>query len=67
MAAAQTAEIHEDKWGLSWYWLWGICTSVPAWAHSKNTLASAEAPSLKTSSNGTFLNWSQIPSQSAQE
>ena len=67
MATAQTAEIHEDEWGLSWYWLWGICTSVLAWIHPKNKLASAEAPSLKKSSHETFLNWSQIPSQSAQE
>ena len=24
MAAAQAAENHEDKWGLTWYFLWGI-------------------------------------------
>ena len=47
MAAAQAAENHGDEWGLTWYFLWGIYTSIRTWTHSQNSLAAAaEAPSL---------------------
>ena len=59
MAAAQAAENHGDEWGLTWYFLWGIYTSIPTWNHSQNSLAAAEALSLKISSHGTSLKWSQ--------
>ena len=55
MAAAQTAENHGDEWGLTWYLRWGIYTSIPIWTHSQNSLAAAEALSLKISSHGTSL------------
>ena len=29
MAAAQVAKNHGDEWGLTWYFLWGIYTSIP--------------------------------------
>ena len=29
MAAAQAVESHGDEWGLSWYFWWGIYTSIP--------------------------------------
>ena len=58
MAAAQAAENHGDEWGLTWYFLWGIYTSIPTWTHSQNSLAAAEALSLKISYNGTSLKWS---------
>ena len=67
MAAAQAAENHEDEWGLAWYFLCGIYTSIPTWTHSQNSLAAAEAPSLKISSHGTSPKWSRRPSQSARE
>ena len=35
-AALQAAENHGDKWGLTWYWRWGIYTSIPTWTHSLN-------------------------------
>ena len=65
MAAAQAAENHGDEWSLTWYFLWGIYASIPTWTHSQNSLAAAEAPSLKISSHGTSLKWSQKPSLSA--
>ena len=55
MAAAQEAENHGDEWGLTWAFLWGIYTSIPTWTHSQNSLAAAEAPSLKIFSHGTSL------------
>ena len=58
MAAAKAAENHGDEWGLTWYFLWGIYTSIPTWTHSQNSLAAAEALSLKISSHGRFLKWS---------
>ena len=67
MAAAQAAENHGDEWDLTWYFLWGIYTPIPTWTHSQNSLASAEAPGLKINSHGTFLKWSQRPSQSARD
>ena len=67
IAAAQAAENHEDEWGSTWYFWWGIYTSISTWAHSQNSLAAAEALSLKASSHGTSLEWSQRLSQSAQE
>ena len=67
MTAAQAAENHGDEWGLTWYFLWGIYTSIPTWTHSQNSLAAAEAPSLKISSHGTSLKWSRRLSQLARE
>ena len=67
MAAAQAAENHGDKWSLTWYLRWGMYTSIPTWTHSQNSLAAAEALSLKISSYGTSLKWSRRPSQSARE
>ena len=48
MTAAQANENHGDERDLTWYFLWGIYTSVPTWTHSQNSLAVVEAPSLKT-------------------
>ena len=62
MAAAQAAENHGDGWGLTWYFLWGIHTSHPTWTHSQNSLAAAEASTLKVSSHRTSLKWSGRPS-----
>ena len=42
MAAVQAAENHGDEWGLTWYFSWGIYTSVPTWNHLQNSLAAAE-------------------------
>ena len=47
MAAAQAAENHGDVWGLTWYFQWGIYTSIPIWTHSQDSLAAAEALSLR--------------------
>ena len=66
MAAAKAAENHGDEWGLTWYFLWWIYTSMQTWIHPQNSLA-AEAPSLKISSHWTFLKWLRRPSQSARE
>ena len=41
--AAQAAENHRDKCGLTWYLWWGIYTSIPTWTHSQISLAAAEA------------------------
>ena len=35
MAAAQGAENHGDEWGLTWYFLCGIYTSIPTWTQSQ--------------------------------
>ena len=67
MAAAQAAENYGDEWGLTWYLRWEIYTSVPTWTHSQNSLATVETLSLKISSHGTCIEWSQRPSQSARE
>ena len=42
MAAAQAAENQGDEWGLTWYFLQGIYTSILTWTHSQNSLAAAE-------------------------
>ena len=42
------AENHGDEWSLTW---WGIYTSILTWTHSQNSIAAAEALSLKISSN----------------
>ena len=55
MAAAETAENHEDEWGVTCYSQWEIYTSNPMWTHSQNSQAAAEALSLKISSHGTSL------------
>ena len=65
MAAAQAAENHGDAWGLTWYFLWGLYTSIPTW--TQNSLKEAEAASLNISSHGPSLKWSQRMLQSAQE
>ena len=62
MATAQAAENHGDEWGLIWYFLWGIYTSVPTWTHLQNSLAAAEGLRLKISFYGTSLKWSWRPS-----
>ena len=62
MAAARAAENHRDKWGFTWHILWGIYISMPTWTHSQNSLAGAEAPSLKVYSHGKSLKWSGRPS-----
>ena len=67
MAAAEAAENHGVKWGLTWYLQWGIYTSVPTWSHSQNSLTTAEPLILKISPHGAPLRWSQKPPQSAQE
>ena len=53
MATGQAAENHGDEWGMTWYLRWGIYTSTPDRTQSQNSLAPAEALSLKTSSHGT--------------
>ena len=67
IAAAQAAENHGDEWDLTWYFVCSIYTSIPTWIHSQNSLAAAEAQSLKISSHGTSLKWSWRPSQSARK
>ena len=67
MTAAQAAENHGDAWSLTWYFWWGIYTSIPTWTYSQNSLAVAEALSLKISCHRTSVKWSWRPSQSAQE
>ena len=67
MAAAQVGENHGDEWGLTWHLQRGIYTSVPTWTQSQNSKAAVEVLSLKISSHGTSLKWSQRPSPSAQE
>ena len=47
MAAAQAGVNHGDEWGLSWYLVWRIYASIRVWTHSQNSLAAAEALSLK--------------------
>ena len=56
MAAAQAAENHVDEWGLTWYFLWGICKSIPTWTHSQSSQVEAEAPTLNTSPNEHLSN-----------
>ena len=67
MAAAQAAENHGDEWGLTWHFRWAIYPSIPTWTHSQDSQAAAEALSLKISSHGASLKWTQRPWQSAQE
>ena len=67
MAAAQAAENHGDERGSTWYWWWGIYTSIPTGTHSQNSLAAAETLSLKIFFHGTSLKWSWRPSKSAQK
>ena len=63
----------QKKWflwssGSSKPWRWmRLDASIPTWTHSKNSLAAAEALSLRISSHGTSLRWSQRRSQLAQE
>ena len=67
ISAAQAAQNHKYEWGLTWYLQWGIYTSIRTWTQLQNPLAAAEALSLKISSHGASLKWSQRPSQSARE
>ena len=67
MVFSCTAESHGGEWGLASYLRWGIYTLIPNWAHSQNSLAPAEALSLKISYHKPFLKWSQRPSISAWE
>ena len=55
MAASQAAKNHGDEWGI---YAW-----IPTWTHSQISLAVAETFSLKISSHGTSLKWSQRPYQ----
>ena len=57
MAATQPAENHRDEWGLIWYLRWEIYTSISTWDHSQNSLAAAEALSLKMFFHGTSFKW----------
>ena len=57
ITAAQAAEKHGDEWDVTLYLWWGTYTSVPTWTHSQNSLAVAEAPSLKISFHRTSLRW----------
>ena len=66
MAAAQAAENHRDEWGLTWYFLLGIYTSIPTQTNSQNSLAAAEVPSLMIFSHRISLKWFQRLSQSGQ-
>ena len=59
LAAAQAAKNHGNEWSLTWYLRWGVYTSIP--------ITAPEVLSLKISSHGTFLKWSQRALQSAQE
>ena len=56
MAAAQGAENNGDEWGLTWYFRWGMYTSIPTWTHTQNSLGAAKALSLKISSHGNLSN-----------
>ena len=67
MTTEQAAENHGDEWELTWHFRWGIYTSILTCTHSKNSLAAAEALSLKISSHGLSLKLSHRSSQSAQE
>ena len=67
MAGSQATENHGGEGGLTWYLRWGIYTSIPAWPHSQNSLAGAEALSLKISSLGTSLKWLWRPFESGWE
>ena len=57
ITAAQAAENHGDEWDVTLYLWWGIYSSIPTWTHSQNSLAIAEAPSLKISFHRTSLRW----------
>ena len=59
ITAAQAAENYGDEWDVTLYLWWGIYTSVPTWTHSQNSLAAAEAWSLKISCHWTCLKWSE--------
>ena len=57
---------------LRWYkhksWsLWATVAVHAAGIHSQNSLLAAETPSLQIFSYGTYLKWSERPSQSARE
>ena len=50
MATAQVTENRGNGLGSTWYLRLGIGTSIPTWTHSKDSIAAAEAPWLKISS-----------------
>ena len=37
VAAGQAAGNHGAEWGLTWYFWWGIYTSIPTWTYSQNS------------------------------
>ena len=45
------------NWFLGLWFLWFIYASIATWTHSQNSLAPAEALSVKISSHGTCLKW----------
>ena len=57
MVVIQAAENHGDERALTWYLWWGIYIHhfQPEPTHSQNSIAAAEALSLKISSHETFL------------
>ena len=63
----QKHDFHElwNEWGLTWYLRWGMYTWILTWINSQNSLATAEALSLKISSYRTSLKlwWRQLPSE----
>ena len=63
MAAAQAAENLRHEWGLTWFFWWGIYTSIPKRTHSQSSRAVAEALSLRISSQGKSLKWAWRSSQ----
>ena len=70
MAAIQAAKSHGYEWGLTWYIWCGIYTSILAWIHSQNSLATAEALNSKIWNlycYRTSLKWPWTLAQSAWE
>ena len=59
-SATQAAENHGDEWASPDTFYEGYIHQVPTRTHSQNSLAAAEAPSLKMSSHGTSLNWNLL-------
>ena len=63
MAAAQAAENRGHEWELTWFFWWGIYTSIPKRTHSQSSRAVGEALSLRISSQGKSLKWAWRSSQ----
>ena len=47
MTVVKVARNHGHESGLTWYFSWGIYTSIPNWTNWKNALATAQALSFK--------------------